>query len=510
MTAIPAVPPSPGARTASAHRRRGVLRAVVAVVIASTAVAACDSGGSAGAKNSEAPNRGSAPSSEASPSPKPKAALLPPHVVPAWNSPPENESRTGNAGANGNKGQDVPRDDALGTWQVGSTLFVGRGTAMKMFDMQTGKELGSVAPPGRGMKPCAMTEAVNKDGIGAIAWTVYDDGSSDGACKKLSFVDARNGGKVLRTTEFAGKKRKDGSPWFYYESRIGFVGEDIVAALTPTSVVAFRVDDGSTAWTWENRSKDPSVFPNTVQIAPVVNTAMKTGPDVVAVISDASQSGGGYDLELVTLDAAGRQIGAQPTPFEGPVPDTNAEIVSAAPITVMFAPDLGDELPPQLLRFDRDGTQVASFPLAAQQGPVDYQGSRTLHGQVLLPYRVSGDTLYGMTRRDPFSSEGRPGVVAFDLSSGELRWEVPSADMDKLVLVEADKDGLVAVNASYDRVRVESYAAADGQVTVLSEASPLNMQFPVSTDSIITIADGRMLVTRITPIGYGTQAFAAP
>lgn len=426
-----------------------------------------------------------------------------------WATPSEYGAGQGNAGANGNKRQDVPRDGALGTWQVGSTLFVGRGTAVKMFDVETGKELGSVAPPEPGMKPCAMTEAANKDGIGAVAWTVYDDGTSDGVCKKLSFVDARNGGKVLRTTEFGGKKRKDGSPWYFYRSTIGFVGDDIVAALTPTSVIGFRVDDGSTAWTWENRSKDPSVFPGTPLIAPVTNSAMKTGADVVAVISNASQSGSGYELELVTLDAAGRQIGAEPTRFEGPVPDVDADIVSAAPITVVIAPGVGEKHPPQLLRFDRDGTQTAAFPLKAQQGPVDYLGSYSLHGQVLLPYRVTGDTLYGMTARDLSDGTGRPGIVAFDLSSGEVRWEVPSADMDDLVLVEADKDGLVVVNASFRGIRVESYAATDGQVTLISEATSVELDKRLSADSIITIADGRMFVTSIKPFDYGTQAFAA-
>ncbi|MFE3203178.1 hypothetical protein [Embleya sp. NPDC059237] len=76
-------------------------------------------------------------------------------------------------------------------------------------------------------------------------------------------------------------------------------------------------------------------------IAPVDNTAMKTGPDLVAVVSDSNQRGSRHGPELFTLDAAGRQIGAQPTPVDGPSEDTDAEIVTLHPLTLLFPQALG-------------------------------------------------------------------------------------------------------------------------------------------------------------------------
>ncbi|MFE5328174.1 hypothetical protein ACFRCG_17525 [Embleya sp. NPDC056575] len=447
------------------------------------------------------------------PSRAPEVPSVPRNVVPVWATPAEGKSigeyKPDDFDPNKNKNSDVPRDKALGTWASGSTLFVVRGTAVTMLDIATGREIGRVTPPAPGLKPCAMTEGVNKDGVGGIAWTVYDDGTGTGVCKQLSFVDTRKGGTVLRTVEFAGKKRKDGSPWHWYSASIGFVGDDLVAVMTPTSVIAFRVGDGTTAWTWENRSKDPSVFPDTRLIAPVHNTAMKTGPDLVAVISDSNQRGSGHDPELVTLDAAGRQIGAQPTPVDGPSEDADAEIVALQPLTLLFPRTLGDDFAPQIVRFDRDGTRIGAFSLESPQGPVDSLGARTLHDHKTSPFQVVGNTLYAVTAKDLDTRVGGPGVVAFDLTSGRLLWNVPGTDWDRPILVRSDDKGVLVLTPSLQGIMLGSYAAADGRMTTVSEAPRAEPRKGIQADSIVDLVEGRILVTGISPIGFGTQAFAA-
>ncbi|GAA4973043.1 hypothetical protein GCM10023205_44260 [Yinghuangia aomiensis] len=479
--------------------------AAVSLALTAVVLSACSSGGTQKAADGKdaASNAASAPASKA-----PKAAPLPsvpPVMAPAWKTP-----RLGKDAAKftsedfdprNPKNSKEARDGLIAAWPVGDRYFVGRGTGVEIYQLATGQRIGTVAAPKPGLQPCGMTPGLNKDGIGAVAWWEETTDYVFGACRYLSVVDARNGGKVLSTSGFASAK-KDGSPLSVYNTQLGFVGDDLVAATTLTSVVAFRVSDGGEAWTWRNRTT-----PETL----VSIKSMATSPDTIAVLADASPTPMRQEHELVTLDRNGRQIGAAPTPLQVTDPTDDAELLSMDPLTVITKPESGFSRVPALIHvFDRAGApKNTPFPLKADQGPIDVNADLGQDSHKWFNLRVTRTTLYATTTFTMSDGGGIDGVVAFDMNTGALRWSRPGADSERPHLALADDDRLLVVNTSSRTFLVDTYAAADGQVTPVSKVELKDPSQSLPSAMHLDFADNRLLVSALRSHTFGTEAFAA-
>lgn len=487
------------------NRRRG-FQAAVSLALTAVVLAACSSGGHAqkAADGQDAPrNSASAPASKA-----PKSAplpSLPPVMTPVWKTPrPGQDPATYTSedfDPRNPKNRKQPRDGLIATWHAGDRFFVGRGTGVEIYQLATGQRLGTIAAPKPGLQPCGMTSGVNKDGMGAVAWWEESADYVFGACRYLSIVDARNGGKVLSTSGFESTK-KDGSKLSVYNTTLGFVGEDLVAATTLTSVVAFRVSDGGEAWTWNNRTTPDKL---------VAIQRMVTSPDTIAVLADASPSPMWKEHELVTIDRNGRQIGAAPTPLQVTERTDDADFVSVDPLTVITKPESGFSRVPALVGvFDRAGApKNAPFPLKADQGPIDVTANLGQDSNRWLNLRVTSTTLYAATKRaSETDGGGIDGVVAFDLNTGALRWSRPGADFERPHLAVADDERLLVVNASSRTFLVDAYAAADGQVTPVSKVELRDPSQSLPSDMHLDFVDNRLLVSALRTHQFGTEAFA--
>lgn len=487
-------------RTASSNPRAGrgrraAAHAALAVVLAGTGLAGCKIGGDSADKAAAGPPAaaplGGAPGTGESPGaggPSGEKVSVAPQLAYAWSTAKAVGAETG----------DTKRLGLLGTWQAGNTLFVGRGSEIAMLDVTTGRRTGAVAPPEPGLLPCAMTPALNRDGMGAVAWLDHDDAM--GECGRVSLVDARNGGKVVWSRPFSGTDI-DGREIWHFRGAVGFAGDDLVAAMTPTSVVAFRAADGANAWTWESP----------VPADEGTNQAMVASPDLVAV---QIRHFGEDKPAIVTVDTAGKQISAEPAEIELLERYGDVDLLSSAPLSVVVRPATAAAeatKAPEVRFLDRDGTVTRSVPLTAGGKPtgvaaVDGQDGRTWFG-----IRVVGTTMYAVTRTGGSADGAAAGVGAFDVTSGAQLWHVPAAVNTTPVMVGADESGVYVFNAMYfGGSGVVSYAAKDGRATNVSTVSP-EPRGPLVTfrNLLVDVVKGRLLFTD-GPLRHGRDHRVRP
>ncbi|MGW1995591.1 outer membrane protein assembly factor BamB family protein [Embleya sp. NPDC001921] len=461
-------PPTSGRSGGRGPRTKIVAASVIAALVLAGGVAAwllSDSGG-------DSENATAKPGS-AAPTEPVKARIKPPRAAPAleeaWTAP-------------------VPPGDTLESkplamWHTGSSLYVGRGTGVQILDMADGRVLGSVAPPKQGMAVCGMTETPNGSGLGAIAWSTKA-GAYNAACNQVSLVDTRQGGNVLWTTEFHGTK-KDGSPFDTDETRLGFIGEDLLAVMTPNTVVALRTADRSQAWTWRNPTTQDGLWSN---------ESFRTTSDRVLVSMSFGASVFRKSYSVAAIDAAGQPLWDVPTSV--PVPEQGAvHVVSARPLTAVVEPStFKDEQGAQLVVFDDTGKIARTIPLRGDFGKVESYG-KSMHGTLHAPaMHVRGNTMYALTKREVGQGFSPRQAIAFDLDTGAVRWVKPAGQNRDSVLIDADEEGAYVLDVAFRNASTLTRFAPDGTATQVSTVAQPKNSMGMGMQDIGRLENGHLVM----------------
>lgn len=431
--------PPPGGGRRSTRRRR-IIAALVGAAILAGGITAWAMNRPSGPDIAAPGTSASSPSASAKqPS---KTLAFPSRLTPAWTGP----AVTG----------DILRTKLTGTWRTGTSYYVGRGTGIAVFDQATGKQTGSIEPPGSGMSPCGMSDGLNSKGLGAVAWLEGDPDGYKASCDHISLIDTRNGNKALWTTTVSGTPL-GGKPLTNDTTRMGFAG-DVLAVMTPNTVVALRTDQ-SVGWTWRN----PGVAADTY----VLNWDMTIAADRLMVLL-GTEHDATWTYDVTTLDQTGRQLNASTLPM--PVPkDGSIELLSAAPMTALLRPDpFDDKSPTELVTFTRDGNIARHIKLTTNAGPAKL-GQFFLQGRAEKFNLQLTDTTAYVVAGDTMSLDTPTQVTAFDLATGAARWTQPVGTATQPRFVGADPDTVYVLGGkSLSDMALYAYSAADGRRTQIS------------------------------------------
>ncbi|MGW6841389.1 hypothetical protein [Streptomyces sp. NPDC054958] len=421
-------------------RGRRILAATATAVLLLTGATACsDSTASTPSKSSSAP----------------KEPFAPAQLAPVWKSPRVEG--------------DSLRTPYMAAWRTPGAYYVGRGTGVEILDPATGKKLGTVVPPEPDMTPCGMTESLTGDGLGAIAWIKGDPEAFRAACDRISLIDTRNGNKIAWTKQISGAPL-NGKPLTNDTTRLAFLTGDVLAVMTPNTVVGLRLD-GAEAWTWRNIGVGLDKY--------VLNWDMTAHQDRIMVMIGIEGGPELWRYWVSTLDASGKELSKEPVPM--PVPAKGGvSLVGAVPMTAIVEPYSFDKVTkPELVTFNRDGSVARRIPLASAAGEIRLNQSRRLGGAKRFDIAFSGSTAY-LVAGNPASSTAPVQIVALDLESGATRWTeaVDTVTTPRFLGVDKDTVYVLAGKTSQD-MPVYAYAAKDGTRTQISTVK--------ATDSLLSM-----------------------
>ncbi|MGW9370403.1 outer membrane protein assembly factor BamB family protein [Streptomyces xanthophaeus] len=460
-------------------QRSRLLRAYGRRILAATAAAAFLLAGATACGGDPA----SSPAAKTS-SPAPKEPFAPAQLAQAWKTPP----------ADGNQ----LRLPYMASWRTDSAYYVGRGTGVEILDPATGKKLGSVVPPEPDMHPCAMTEDLTAEGLGAIAWIKGDPLHYKASCDRISLIDTRNGSKITWTKQINGAPLQ-GKPLTDDSARLAFVTGNVLAVMTPNTVVGLR-PDGTEAWTWGNVGAGSDLyFANWDMTAHGDRLMVKVGTE------------GGPELWMfwiATIDASGRQVGA---PLRMPVPSRgDVSLVGAAPMTAIITPGISDETtPPELVTFTRDGAEARRVPLPTSSGKVQLNRTSLLGYAERFDIAFSGSTAY-IVVGDPYSSKTPTQIVALSLETGATTWTQPFDPLATARFLGADQDAVYVLGGTRSQdMPVYAYAAKDGTRTQISTVKAPEAAVSVR-GVIVDYSAGNLALTDPGKGEFGTAMFRAP
>lgn len=415
-------------------------------------------------------------------SPTPKEAFVPAQLAAAWKTPAAEGS--------------LDRTLLLETWQTKTAFYVGRGTGVEILDPATGKKTGTIAPPEPGMQPCAMTKALTADGLGAIAWVKGDPQSVGASCDRVSLVDTRNGGSITWTKQVSGAPL-DGKPLTNDGMRLGFVAGDVLAVMTPNTIVGMR-RDGAEAWTWRN----PGVQANQY----VLNWDMTVHNDRIMVMIGIES--GDWRYWTTVLDAAGKELSPEPVPMSVPK-GAKIDLVDAA-MAVLLRPRAADKATkPELVTFTREGSLGRVIPLASNAGPLQENWSNRLGSHDQYDIAFSGSTAY-FVAGDTLSTTNPTQVIAIDLGSGATKWTQPVdiGAVPRFLGTDADKLYVLGGRAIRD-MNVYAYSVQGGAKTKVSTVKVPDGGVSMSGTAVDYNA-GSIALTEASRGSFGTIMFRAP
>ncbi|MGW7329730.1 hypothetical protein ACWGIU_14280 [Streptomyces sp. NPDC054840] len=448
-------------------RGRRILAVTATAVLLLTGATACSDGPA-----STSPESSTAP----------KEPFAPAQLAQAWKSPPA-------------KGDSL-RTPYMAAWRTKDAFYVGRGTGVEILDPATGKKLGVVAPPEPDMVPCGMTEDLTADGLGAIAWIKGDPEAFRASCDRISLIDTRNGNKIAWTKQISGAPL-NGKPLANDTTRLAFLTGDVLAVMTPNTVVGLRLD-GAEAWTWRNIGVALDKY--------VLNWDMTAHHDRIMVMIGIEGGPELWKYWVSTLDASGKELSKEPVPM--PVPSKGGvSLVGAVPMTAIVEPYSFDKVTkPELVTFDRDGSVARRIPLSSAAGEIRLNQSRRLGRAKRFGIAFSGSTAY-LVAGNPASSTAPMQIVALDLESGATKWTeaVDTVTTPRFLGVDKDTVYVLAGKISQD-MPVYAYAAKDGTRTQISTVKATGELLSVES-LIIDYNTGNLALTEAGQGPSGTIMF---
>ncbi|MGW3059453.1 hypothetical protein ACWC98_26430 [Streptomyces goshikiensis] len=418
--------------------------------------------------------------------PKPKAPFMPPSIAPVWETP----AATG----------DTLRTGLLGTWRSDTAYFVGRGTGVEILDRVSGKSLGKVEPPEADMSPCGMTEGLNKAGMGAISWVKGDPLSSRAACDQVSLIDTRNGARPVWTASVPGAVVEK-QPLTSDENRLAFLSDDVLAVMSPNTVVGLGVADKRELWTWRN--------PGVADHKYVLNEHMVTGRDRIMVMVALETAATQWSRTVITLDGNGTQMSAVPLP-DFPVLGRKYQLLSAEPATVLLdAAAFDRSTPPEIIVFGRDGTIARRIKLSTGAGPTTPNQIDMLRTLKRFDIQLSATTVYAIA--DDATAESSPAqVAAYDLATGATKWVQPVDLATRPRFLSADDDTVYVLGgkAAFD-MNVYAYSAESGTRTQVGTVAAPDGLLPISS-LVMDYKGGELAMVRPNQGDFGAMMFRAP
>ncbi|MEV6681252.1 hypothetical protein AB0N09_30945 [Streptomyces erythrochromogenes] len=463
----------PGPSTGRTHR---IITAAATAALLATGASGC------------AQDSTSSPAGKSSAVPKvaPKAPFVPAELAQAWKTPPTDT--------------DLLRSKLMATWRTNTAYYIGRGTGVEILDPATGKRLGAVTPPEPDMHPCGMTESLTASGLGAVAWVKGDPLHYKASCDRISLVDTHNDSKTVWTKQINGAPLK-GKPLTNDTTQLAFLAGDILAVMTPNTIVGLRTD-GAEAWTWRN----PGVPANQY----VLNWDMTAHHDRIMVMIGMEGDPELWRYWVATLDATGREVSAEPVPM--PVPSGgHVDLVGAGPMAAIVQPRAFDKTTkPELVTFARDGSVARRIPLASSAGAIQLRETSRLGRTSRFDIAFNGSTAY-LLAGDPFSDTAPTQIVALGLETGATRWTQPVDVITTPRFLGADPDTVYVLAGKATRdMPIYAYDAKDGTRTQISSVKAPDAAMPMS-GLVIDYSPGNLAL--VEPGGgsdFGAVMFRAP
>ncbi|MEU2451095.1 hypothetical protein ABZ605_13630 [Streptomyces sp. NPDC012765] len=462
--------PPPQSGTPVWGRGRRILAAAVTVALFLVGATACGTtDGSTASKSS----------------PAPKEPFTPAQLAQAWKSP----SPEGGA----------LRTPLMATWRTKTAYYVGRGTGVEILDPATGRKLGVVTPPEPDMHPCGMTEGLSSQGLGAIAWIKGDPLHYKASCDRVSLIDTRNGSAIVWTKQISGAPL-DGKPLTNDTTRLAFLAGDVLAVMTPNTIVGMR-PDGAEAWTWRNAGVSANQY--------VLNWDMSAHQDRIMVMIGVEGGPEGWRYWVTTLDATGRELSPEPVPMTH-AHGGHVYLVGAAPMAAIATPPAFEEgVKPELVTFTRDGRVAKRIPLDPSAGPVQLSWTKRLGRSARFDIAFNQTTAY-LVAGQPFSNKEPTQIVALDLETGATKWAQPADPISTPRFLGADADGVYVLGgkASQD-MSVNAYAAKDGAKTQISTVKAPDEALSMPS-LVVEYNAGNLALTEPGRGTFGTLMFRAP
>ncbi|WP_422517223.1 hypothetical protein [Streptomyces sp. 5.8] len=479
-------PPSAGDRPTSRRIRPAIAAVAAAALLAGGGTTAWVLADSADHPSKTSSPPGAKANSEASTSSGtvkiPRGPFAPRNLAEAWKTPVV----TG----------DILRTKLMGTWRTSKAYYVGRGSGLEVLDLATGQSLGQIAPPEPGMTPCGMSDTLNQDGFGAVAWLRGDPESPRASCDQISLVDTRKGNAIVWTTTVSGVPLR-GKPLTNDTVRLGWMG-DVLAVMSPNTIVGLKPDK-STAWSWQNPGAQAGAY--------VLNWDMTVARDRIMVMLGTEQ-GADWTYEVATLDNVGRQLSAAvplPAPKDGAV-----DLVSAAPMTALVRPDHFDhQTAPELVVFNQDGGIARRIKLATPVGPARAGQLNLLGRSERYNIQFAAGRAY-VTSGDPLDLNTPTHITAFDMASGTALWSRPVDTVTQPRFIGADDDRVYVLGGKAAKdMALYAYAAADGTRTQISTVKQPNSLLMLQS-RIIDYTPGNLAMVDTGRDTAGVFMFRAP
>jgi len=343
-------------------------------------------------------------------------------------------------------------DGLVGSWLTAKAVVRADGTGVTAYATSDGHKLWTLAAPGAGAVPCAMSPGVNTAGVGAV---LYQPKSGTGQpCTSLVAVDTATGQSEWTATV----AKNTGS----YGATVGITDTRAVV-VGDSQAVGYDAATGSQKWTYSGPGKYCTLNGDAGATTVVVqSTCADTTPK----------------QQAIQLDATGGRLSW----WRG-LPDgaSSYTVLSAEPPVIAVnqsQPGSGS-----IVSFSSTGTSQPTIPLTQTAG--------TLSAANGVFSAAPGVFFQGGTMVTTFAPDGNvPGagttVTAFDLATGKQLWQTPLQEKGQAQVVGIDSTA--AIVATQERsgqpARLDRIGLADGK-----EAQ--GGAFPSGTGSLLTA--GRVL-----------------
>lgn len=341
----------------------------------------------------------------------------------------------------------------LGVWGTDKLAVRVDGSGIKAYNLTDGKEAWTIPVPAGSKEMCTASYGANSKGVAAVS---FNTGDSD--CSTVGAVDLTQG-KLLWSVKVLADRMS--SPTLSVTENVVAVGGNMVGAL--------NIANGQPAWQFQPRDKDCSVRGKAagVQIA----------------VSDRCYGTTGPKSQLVVVNAETGKPTSAPITLTGSIEQVDSVVQDKPLVLLMSSGPQGD----YILPFDKDNKP-------GNQMSVKEPGSDSLRlsgqDEALTRNVVSGTTLYVQV------SGGKPGINAYDLTTGKRLWAATSGSTsnDMRLVAGTDKDGKVraVVDQGYNKpARLVTLSPTDGSLSDLGTMTmPSSMGIGSSSSEYLISDDG--------------------
>ncbi|MFD0328488.1 PQQ-binding-like beta-propeller repeat protein [Streptacidiphilus monticola] len=326
---------------------------------------------------------------------------------------------------------------------------------MTAYALADGHKLWSVAAPGSGAVPCAMSATANADGVGAVLFQPKP--GTGQACTQLVAVDTATG-KAKWTKSISGATKNYGGQVMVDDTRVVAVGD--------SAAYGYDAATGKQSWSYTGPGKYCALSGN------------GTGTTVLLQSTCADTS---PKQQAITLDAASGKLRW----WRGlPQNAASYTVLSATPPVV--AVHMSDPAKDTLMSFTDKGDVQSTVPVAQTGGRLDSTHGTFDPAPALF---FQGTTLVAAVEPST-SAAGTAGATAFvalNLTNGQQLWR--TAVQEKGQSVPVAVDDTAAVVATEERL---GQPARLSRLDLTTGKETVGGQFPQNTGSLL--GSGRLLL----------------